>query len=361
MASIDFAAGSNVNDMLMFGSYCQTISAMGTGSADGMKPLSPEETAYITGTAAYDNPTAAIVCRQRLDLGIDYYYAVKQQIRSLLRVWDAVLDEKHRYDTVGWLERSRSFMDSFQLCSYLIPQRVSIGSFGPILGAPQPDTSAHDIHTGLSPRTSFYSETSTIINTPTDWAEYENPMHDSGYGDRTSSDGDGDPEDLAISPTLSYISFEDDEFQDLGAAIISVTSNEGASDEGASDSEYSYHSSDSDDSDQSEVPRSPLGLNGGSIPKASFGDPGSYQLSNSEDTRMGRLPNNLHKAQEPVARKEKRQCDENAAKRWPLSNKRKARSLDLEDLKAKKRQAAVHGSDGSRAGTGRGSKRLRTL
>ena len=51
---------------------------MKLGSIDGIKPLSPKEAAYISGTAAYNNLTAVMVYRERLDLGINYYYIVKQ-------------------------------------------------------------------------------------------------------------------------------------------------------------------------------------------------------------------------------------------------------------------------------------------
>ncbi|KAJ0103768.1 uncharacterized protein J7T55_001224 [Diaporthe amygdali] len=214
MASINFAAGSNVNDILMFGRYCQRILAMEPGSVYGMKPLKPEEAASISGTAAYDDSTAAVVCKERLDLGLDYYYAVKQQIMSLLRVWDAILDEKRRYDTVGWLERSRTFMDSFQLCSYLIPQRVSIGFLGPDVGAPQ--LGPQNTIPASSSQASYYSTTSTIVNTPTDWADYENSMYDSGYGGGSPSGTEEYPEGLAISPTASNDSFENGDFGDGG-------------------------------------------------------------------------------------------------------------------------------------------------
>lgn len=358
MASVDFAAGSNVNDILMFGRYCQTILAMETGSIDGMKPLSPEEAAYISGTVAYDDSTAAIVCKERLDLGVDYYYAVKQQITSLLRVWDAVLDEKRRYDTVGWLERTRTFMDAFQLCSYLIPKRASIGLFRPEMGFPQ--VGPNNSIPALSPEHSYYSATSTIVNTPIDQAGYENFAYDSGYEERISPENEGYPESLAISPTV-YESLENGGFGEGGAGLVSLSS-----DDDASGSEYSYHS-DSDDSDQSEGPDPAPKLQSSSGLKAGLRDPGLCRLDDSEYAPWERLlnnPNNLPEARQPYQYQQEMQRDENVGNRRPVSNKRKARSLDLDDLPPKRGKVlAVHGSDGRRArgGSDHLSKRLRTL
>jgi hypothetical protein len=353
MASVDFAAGSNVNDILMFGRYCQAMLAMEPGSIDGTKPLSPEEAAYISGTAAYDDSTVAMVCRERLDLGIDYYYAVKQQITSLLRAWDAVLDEKRRYDTVGWLERSRTFMDSFQLCSYLIPQRVSLGFFGPVRA---PYLEPHSTIPALSPQPSYYSATSTIVNSPTDWADYESSMYDSGYGEGSPAVNDEYPESLAISPTVSNDSFEHGDFGGGGAGVVMISS-----DNGASESEYSYQSSDSDDSEQSEVPNLPNKFKSRSGPKAGSRDTGLYRPDGSKDARWESLLNDPPRARQPY--QEEIQRDEDFGKRRPVSNKRKARSLDLEELAPRKKQAlAGHrsGSHGSRDGTDDGSKRTRT-
>lgn len=58
---------------------------MEPGSIDGIKPLSPKEAVYISGTTAYNDSTIVMVYRERLDLGINYYYIVKQQITLLLR------------------------------------------------------------------------------------------------------------------------------------------------------------------------------------------------------------------------------------------------------------------------------------
>jgi hypothetical protein len=50
---------------------------MELGSINNIKPLSPKEVVYISRTVAYDDLTMVMVYRERLDLGINYYYVVK--------------------------------------------------------------------------------------------------------------------------------------------------------------------------------------------------------------------------------------------------------------------------------------------
>ncbi|KAJ0100636.1 hypothetical protein J7T55_015822, partial [Diaporthe amygdali] len=97
-------------------------------------------------------------------------------------------------------------------------------------------------------------------------------------------------------------------------------------------------------------------------PRAGFRDPSLYRLDDSEHAPWESLVNNLPKARQPC--QEEIQRDENVSNRRAVSNKRKARSLDLEDFPPKRGKVhAVHGSDGrgARGGTGHGSKRPRTL
>jgi len=191
------------DDILMFGSYYQTIVAMESDMAHNLhdrKLLHPEEISFIREVAAYDNSTAARACQERLTLGIDYYYAVKHQITSVLRLWDAVLDEKRRYDALGRFKASRNFMDSFQLCSYLIPQRVSIGFLGPYADIPV-DTNFDSMPSLMSYQPApHHTETSSIFDesesTAVDPAEYEKPVREEEH-----------PE-LALSTTSSDDNFE---------------------------------------------------------------------------------------------------------------------------------------------------------
>ncbi|KAI0410594.1 hypothetical protein F5X98DRAFT_381624 [Xylaria grammica] len=178
--------------------------------------LHPEEASFILGTAAYDESTAAVICQERLDLRPDYYYyGVKHQITSFQRVWDAILDEKRRYDAVGWQQRSRYLMDSFQFCSYLIPKRVNVG-----------------VSRALP---------ATVVNSPTHRAKNEKSMQNGDYRERLVSNDAEFPEALAFSPTVSSDSFE--VVQDGGAEMISISD-----DDESSGSEYSDESDDSDES-----------------------------------------------------------------------------------------------------------------
>ncbi|KAK0627173.1 hypothetical protein B0T14DRAFT_511958 [Immersiella caudata] len=222
MASIN-STSHGADNILVFGSYYQTIAAMEPDAHNlhDRKLLHPEEISFIRQVAAYDNSAAAMACQERLSLGIDYYYAVKHQITSVLRLWDAVLDEKRRYDALGRFNRSRSFMDSFQLCSYLIPQRVSIGFLGPYA-----DILVDTTPTLMSYHSAPYpTETSTIFDeseaTVVDPAEYD---RDGGLPYEEEH-----PE-LALSITSSDDNFEQSGFQD---EIISISS--GCDDSGYGD------------------------------------------------------------------------------------------------------------------------------
>jgi len=182
------------------------------------KLLHPEEISFIREVAACDNSTAAMACQERLNLGIDYYYAVKHQITSVLRLWDAVLDEKRRYDALGQFKRSRNFMDSFQLCSYLIPQRASIGFLGPY--ADILNTNFDSMPTLMSYQPApYHTETSTIFDeseaTAVDPAEYEKSVQDGGLLHEEEH-----PE-LALSTTSSNDNFEQTGIED---EIISISS-----------------------------------------------------------------------------------------------------------------------------------------
>ncbi|KAJ9130124.1 hypothetical protein NKR23_g12339 [Pleurostoma richardsiae] len=77
---------------------------------------------------------------------MDFYYGVRHQIMSLLNVWDAVLDEKSRYDMEGMLTNSRPFLDASLLCLYIIPARLRVVPLGPFaLQSPTARTSFPDL------------------------------------------------------------------------------------------------------------------------------------------------------------------------------------------------------------------------
>ncbi|KAI8626619.1 hypothetical protein F5Y19DRAFT_446353 [Xylariaceae sp. FL1651] len=345
MASTNLTATNGVDGILMFGRYYQSIVAIEPGIVNNGKLLHPEEASFIRGIAACDDPTAVAACRQRLDVGLDYYYDVKHQITSFLRVWDAILDEKRRYDAVGWPKRNRSFMDSFQVCSYLIPQRVSIGFLPPYVDVPQLDMGLDNVPV-LSRPTSYHSETSTAVNSPVNWAEYERSIQD---GERLLSDEEEYLEVFALSPTASNDSFEDVNVQDGGAEIISISSDDDGSD-----------SDDSDDSDESEKLPFHLEINDRNIPSSSFGEPDPYRSKDLDDALWEKLLSCPPEAQQSHG--EEAQCDENVGKRPPVSNWGKPLGLDLEIVTPKKRKSmAAHGSNGyDHDETRCGDKRLRT-
>lgn len=202
------------DDILMFGSYYQTIVAMDS-DLHGRKLLHPEEISFIREITAYDNSTAAMACQERLNLEIDYYYAVKHQITSVLRLWDAVLDEKRRYDALGRFQRSRHFLDSFQLCSYIIPQRVSIGFLGPyadILVDTNFDSMAALVSCQPAP---YYTEPSTIFDGSD--ATAVDPAEDGG----SAMLHEEEQPELALSINSSDDNFEQTGIQD---EIISLYS-----------------------------------------------------------------------------------------------------------------------------------------
>ncbi|KAI3333823.1 hypothetical protein F4824DRAFT_512987 [Ustulina deusta] len=347
MASLNLTAANGVDDILMFGRYYQTIVAMEPDVINSGMLLHPEEASFIRGTVAYDDSTAIVACQERLDLGLDYYYDVKHQIMSFLRVWDAILDEKRRYDAAGWPRRSRSFMDSFRICSYLIPQRVGIGFVGPYVGSLQLDTGFDNIPV-LGRPASYHSETSTAVNSPLHWAEHERSIEDGDHGDRLLSDDEEYLEVLALSPTVSNDSFEDVDVQDSGAEIISISS-----DDGGGDSEYS------DESDELQFPLEP---DGGNVPNSGLEEPDPYRSKDFDDALWEKWLSGLPEAQRP--RREEAQRDQNISKRLPVSNELKPLGLELKDVTSKKRKfIAAHGSndDEYEEGTRHGGKRPRTL
>ncbi|KAI1291681.1 hypothetical protein F5Y03DRAFT_403153 [Xylaria venustula] len=316
MASINLTAANGVDNIIKFGKYYQTIVTMKPNVVNNRKLLHPNEASFIRGTAAYDNSTAIVSCQKKLDLRLNYYYNVKHQITSFLRV-----------------------------CSYLIPKRVSIGFLGPYVGIPQLDTGFDNIPV-LSRLASYHSETSTAVNSSVHWAEYERSIQDGDH--RPLSDEKEYLKVLALSPTVSNDSFENVNIQNSGAEIISISS-----DNDGGDSEYS------DESEKLQFPFEPDGKN---VPNSSFRKPDPYRSKNLNDALWEKLLSGLPEAQRP--HREEAQCDKNIGKRPPVSNELKLLSLKLENITSKKRKfIAAHSSDNHKykKETRRGSKRPRTL
>ncbi|KAK4107012.1 hypothetical protein N656DRAFT_849760 [Canariomyces notabilis] len=313
MASINFTSMNGTNDILMFGGYHQTIVALESdvlqNPVDNRSLLHPEEVSYIRKTAAYDDSSAAVACQEALNLRLDYYYGVRHQIRSILRVWDAVLDEKRLYDAGGWLSRSRSFMDSFRLCSYLIPQRVNIGLVGSYLDIPALDTSLDNIPVSVGCRSATYhAETSTVDGseeTAVDPGEYDKSIQYGEPEELPLSDEEEYTEALARSPTISDEGSEDVDVQHRRVEIISIPSDDsGNSSDSDSDSEYS------NSSDKTEELQFPLDLENAGSADSGLGKSQTYRQSDL-DAECKRFFDGLPR--QPY--QEAASLDENLAKR----------------------------------------------
>lgn len=329
MASTNLTDENAVNNILTFGRYYQTMVAMEPDVVfDDRSVLHPEEASFIQRIAIYDDSTAARTCRKRLDLPLDYYYAVKHQITSFQRVWDAVLEEKRRYDAVGWLGGSRNFMDCFQLCSYLVPQRVSIGFLGP--------RDPNFENASMNHPACYQSGASTVVNSPTRYAEYETSIPDRDHGERFLSDEEEYLDALALSPTDSDESFEDID-QDGRPEIISLSS-----DEDDSGSEYSDGSDGSDGStDDNRQLQYRLELDGGNVPNSGPGEAGPIQSEGDlADALWERLFGNLPDTQHPS---EKAQGDESVGEQHRVPKLGRPLSRELEDVPKKRK--TVHDSD----------------
>ncbi len=108
----------------MFGNYYQTLFSGKRDTKmdlfDHSRFLYPDEVFFIHQYIIYNDSNLGIAYWERLNLGIEYYYTIRQQITSILGLWNAIIDEKRRYDIVDWYMESRDFIDGFLLCLYII-------------------------------------------------------------------------------------------------------------------------------------------------------------------------------------------------------------------------------------------------
>ncbi|KAH8744265.1 hypothetical protein F5883DRAFT_662052 [Diaporthe sp. PMI_573] len=242
---------NSASNIAMFGNYYRAILSAETDVRrdlpDGSRLLRPDEISFMRGHATYDNSALAAACQERLNLGTEYYYAVKHQITSMSRLWDAVIDEKRRYDTVGWHVESRDFMDGFLLCSHMIPQRVNIGFLGPFVGVPGLDACCENIPVTRSCAAVSYRPRSPsavngngdagLIN---DLTNYEDVVQGCSPGPLRLREADWEdgPEALALSPNFSDDSTLIDDAQGGEIEVISISSDESDGNDG----EYSDYS-----------------------------------------------------------------------------------------------------------------------
>jgi hypothetical protein len=120
-------------DVVLFGNHCKRRYSFETGRElpEHQKILRPEEICIIRERAFNSDLQVAAAFFAKLNLRIDFYTEVRTQLLSLLRAWDAIYDEKSRYDMGGWQVRDRDFMESFLLGLKIIPERTGIGFLGP--------------------------------------------------------------------------------------------------------------------------------------------------------------------------------------------------------------------------------------
>ena len=123
----------NIHETIVrFGDYYRRRYSIETGAG---RPVTATDTLFDTHDLAYfdrilHQHDISRIFENQLDLDAEFYHGVKDQIESLLGAWNAVLQEKLRYDMEGWPSMDRQFMESFVLCTYMIPKQVRIGYLG---------------------------------------------------------------------------------------------------------------------------------------------------------------------------------------------------------------------------------------
>jgi hypothetical protein len=191
-------------DIVIFGNHYRDLYSAEErhGQSEGGWLLNSSERSFIREQATYDGSHIVTECQKRLDLGIQYYYGIRNQITSILHAWDAVIAEKNRSDEAGWQAPSREFLHAFHTCLYLIPQRVRIGLLGPFEGVEGVNASYnYNIHSASdTEKRSSNSGNTTIAcsDVDDDLPDYE----DLADSSQPAQVGDiEDPEILALTPS----------------------------------------------------------------------------------------------------------------------------------------------------------------
>ncbi|KAK3391200.1 hypothetical protein B0H63DRAFT_520396 [Podospora didyma] len=96
--------------------------------------LSAEEMEFMEKQANSSISDMVAACQAKLNLGLEYFYAVQQQLMSTQQAWAAIIAEKERYDTVGWQAGTADFTRALHTCLYMIPKRSNMGLLGPFHG-----------------------------------------------------------------------------------------------------------------------------------------------------------------------------------------------------------------------------------
>ncbi|TPX07311.1 uncharacterized protein E0L32_010808 [Thyridium curvatum] len=92
--------------------------------------LSAEELKFMKMQAVHSPSEIMAACQAKLDLGLEYFYAIQQQLLSAQRAWSAVITEKKRYDAIGWQTGSVDFARALHTCLYTIPDTARCGELG---------------------------------------------------------------------------------------------------------------------------------------------------------------------------------------------------------------------------------------
>ncbi|KAK3377443.1 hypothetical protein B0H63DRAFT_451329 [Podospora didyma] len=93
--------------------------------------LSAEEKEFMEKQANSSISDMVAACQAKLNLGLEYFYAVQQQLMSTQQAWAAIIAEKERYNTVGWQAGTADFTRALHTCLYMVPKRSNMGLLGP--------------------------------------------------------------------------------------------------------------------------------------------------------------------------------------------------------------------------------------
>ena len=136
-STMSTASGSS-QSIARFGSYLRAIYnvefAQGGELPQQDRLLRPEEIDFISHniiTADAAGPSTLAKWKPRMSL--DYYYGIKEQLQSLVRIWDSLIKEKPRYDRAEPLRYDTSFVEFYLLALYIIPKRMKIAFLGPAM------------------------------------------------------------------------------------------------------------------------------------------------------------------------------------------------------------------------------------
>lgn len=145
---------NTVQKILRYSKHYSTVYSKEPPSST--RRLSMEEIEFIEKQANSNILDIAAACQAKLNLGLEYFYAVQQQLTSTQQAWAAIIAEKERYDTVGWQAGTADFTRALHTCLYTIPKRSNMGPLGPFhgvrgIGAYAEDGLADFSHSGSMP------------------------------------------------------------------------------------------------------------------------------------------------------------------------------------------------------------------